>query len=366
MSNPTRLKAYGQNTPLVDVFPFPLLRNRAPNGSDRGYEIGQEWIYRNGDTVLVYVYGGVSSTNEAIWPASATSSGDLSTLEGDTGGLISAVTNNITLGGGTNINTVGTAGTITLNLDPSISLTSVTATTSVSSPLFTSPALSQMNITAPVGNDIVMKLGDSSGNNSFVITRLDDTIVAVFETDAVIFNGLTIFDNGNFSHTQGTFLVGNNTGADAITIGGGSTARAITIGTGSGAHVISIGNSSSGVMNLQSATSISCTAPNIYMNGNLFLSEASKFEIVGGADVDIIGQQTLVAGEFTINNTSISNTDRIFLSRRSIQGSTALGLLTFSIINATSFTVKSVQASSPSTTETGDTSSICYLIIRQN
>ena len=120
MSNPTRLKAYGQNTPLVDVFPFPLTRNRAPTGDDRGYEIGQEWIYRNGDTVLVYVYGGVSSTNQGIWPASATSSGDLSTLQGGTGGLISPVSQNIIIAGSTNINTVGTAGTITINLDDTI------------------------------------------------------------------------------------------------------------------------------------------------------------------------------------------------------------------------------------------------------
>ena len=51
------------------------------------------------------------------------------TLTGDIGGAINPVANNIDVLGGTNIGTVGTIGTITINLDNTITLTTVNATT---------------------------------------------------------------------------------------------------------------------------------------------------------------------------------------------------------------------------------------------
>ena len=51
------------------------------------------------------------------------------TLTGDIGGAITPVAHDIVLAGGTNINTAGTIGTITINLDDEITLTKVNATT---------------------------------------------------------------------------------------------------------------------------------------------------------------------------------------------------------------------------------------------
>lgn len=102
-------------------------------------------------------------------------------------------------------------------------------------------------------------------------------------------------------------------------------------------------------------------------SGNLVLGAvATQLQMNGGAATDFIGEATLTAGTVTIANTNIAANDRILLSRRDINASTALGSLTYSISAATSFTITAVQAGTPASTETNDTSIISYVIIRQN
>ncbi len=101
--------------------------------------------------------------------------------------------------------------------------------------------------------------------------------------------------------------------------------------------------------------------------GNLILGAvATQLQMNGGAVTDFIGTATLAAGTITIANTNIAANDRIFIQRQSINASTALGQLTYSISAATSFTITSVQASSPGMTETNDTSIVMYWIVREN
>ena len=76
-----------------------------------------------------------------------------------------------------------------------------------------------------------------------------------------------------------------------------------------------------------------------------------------------VGTATLNNGTITVANTSITTNSRIFLSREAINGSTALGMLTYTKIANTSFTINSVQTSTPASLETGDDSIVSYFII---
>lgn len=123
----TRRRAYGMNLPLMDIFPFPLYKSSAPTVSDKYFEVGQLWVYKNGDARQVYIFGGLDSSSEAVWTLSSTTSGDLVSLQGDSGGAILPTLENMVIAGGSNISTAGTSGpgTITINLDADIAVTSL-------------------------------------------------------------------------------------------------------------------------------------------------------------------------------------------------------------------------------------------------
>lgn len=105
----------------------------------------------------------------------------------------------------------------------------------------------------------------------------------------------------------------------------------------------------------------------VTVGGNLILSDvATQMQMNGGAATDFIGQATLTNGQVTVANTNIAATDRIFLQRSAINASTALGELLTTISAATSFTIESKDLATPGSDETGDQSTVDYVIIRQN
>jgi hypothetical protein len=93
-------------------------------------------------------------------------------------------------------------------------------------------------------------------------------------------------------------------------------------------------------------------------------SVATKISYNGGAATDFIGTVTLVAGTAVVANTNIATGDRIFFSRTAVNGSTALGELTYTIINATSFTVTSMGVTT-GTILVADVSTFAYIIFGQ-
>ncbi len=107
---------------------------------------------------------------------------------------------------------------------------------------------------------------------------------------------------------------------------------------------------------------IGSTTPNT-INGTVITAQ-TRLEVNGGAVTDSIGSTTLVAGVATVLNTNIAATDRVIAFRIAPGASTALGLLSYVITAGVSFVVTS-QKPADATTETGDVSSIGYLIIRQ-
>lgn len=107
---------------------------------------------------------------------------------------------------------------------------------------------------------------------------------------------------------------------------------------------------------------------NVTTGGNLILSAvASYIQMNGGAATDFIGQATLSSGTVTVSNTNIASGDRIILTRAALNSSSALGELTITAQTAsTSFVITAIDPSDGSSTVTGDTSIVNYVIIRQN
>jgi len=127
--------AYGVNEPAVDVFPVPIVANRAPGVNDKA-QVGTVWV--NTDTDNTYILASIKS-NVANWISSGGGSGTFDSL---------TVTNGITSTNG-NISSGG----------------SITATTTVTA---------NTNIVA--ANDITSNAGDITATSGNLIISDDATI----------------------------------------------------------------------------------------------------------------------------------------------------------------------------------------------
>lgn len=169
MAKPSKIRAYSQNLALVDVFPFPLFKTSAPTAADKIHEIGQIWVYKDGDNRTLYGFGGLDSSGDAVWNQLGAGGGDgIESVVSDSGtaipvanaisivgaggittsasgnvitindgvssldfttdsGSATVTTNNINILGGTNINTSGATDDVTINLDANITVTSIDA-----------------------------------------------------------------------------------------------------------------------------------------------------------------------------------------------------------------------------------------------
>ena len=189
------------------------------------------------------------------------------------------------------------------------------------------------------------------------------TIGAAAQTGTMIF--------GNSSATNITD-VGIGNGANTTNISTGTGGNAINIGTGAGANTTILGTT-----NTTSTTTIRAGSGGIVMTGaiansstitsagNVLINGAGTFlGVHHGAVTDFCGACTLSSGAVTVANTNIAAGDIILLTRVSVNGSTTLGVLTYTISAATSFTVTSVILGTPGSTQTADTSVLNYVIVR--
>jgi hypothetical protein len=113
-------------------------------------------------------------------------------------------------------------------------------------------------------------------------------------------------------------------------------------------------------------TAITATAGDITATlGNVIINGAAKqLRVHGGAVTDFIGQATLTSGTVTVLNTNIAATDRIFVNRSAVNGSTALGVFKVVISASTNFVITACKPAD-GTTETNDASTVDYFIVRQ-
>lgn len=153
-------------------------------------------------------------------------------------------------------------------------------------------------------------------------------------------------------------------------VGGGGTihigvdaANTIAIGNGAFATTTALGS-----VNTTSTTTINAGSGGIQLTGgNVNIATAGKFLEIKGASfaaTNSIGVGTLTLGTVTINNTNIATGDVILITRTGANGSTTFGELNYTISNGASFTVTSLILGTPGSTQTGDTSTFAYVIIR--
>jgi hypothetical protein len=143
----------------------------------------------------------------------------------------------------------------------------------------------------------------------------------------------------------------------------------MTAGTGftatTGNIVASAGNISATLGSVAAATTVTAGTDLVSTAGNVLINGAAKqLRIKGGAATDFIGTATLVAGEATVLNTNIAAGDRIFVERSAVNASTALGVFKVVKSAGVNFVITACKPAD-ATTETGDASTVEYVIIRQ-
>jgi len=168
-------QSYSVPDGLKDVMPVPVEAAAAPTSANIKFPLGQIWL----DTTngLSYILA-KKAAGSATWNAMAPGASDVDTLTGDSGGARPPSAGNMIIAGGTNVTTAGASSTITINLDAAISLA-----TSVTAPLYTAGAGVDLDLTAPAGQDAVLKLGDASAANKLSITDSADSEVAQINSD---------------------------------------------------------------------------------------------------------------------------------------------------------------------------------------
>lgn len=238
--------------------PELILERRAPTANDRGFDIGDIWVNETAlvSYQLMSVVGGVATWN-IITPG-------VSNV--DTINSLAPVLGDIVIAGGTNITDVNGGNTVTLNLDPAITLA-----TSVTAPLFTANAADAV-VQAGGANDVVLRLGDAAGATFLRVQNNGSADVFTIDSLGALSTASALTVAGAFAQTAGTFNVGQDNAANAINIGAGNVARAITIGNGVGAHTVSIGSAAAGAIAVDTAAGISLDA-----------ATASNFTVTGAA-----------------------------------------------------------------------------------
>jgi hypothetical protein len=251
--------AYGTPQGLHQIFPAPITASRVPAAADIGYPVGQVWINTttNQSWFLTSVVAGA-----ATWALASPGASDVDTING-----LSPVAGNIVIAGGLNLTDVNAGNTVTLNLDPAITLA-----TSVTSPIYASAGAMAINpvgaltvtggaaidINAAALSNITIQLGDAGGANILDIEDSTSATVASINSDGLgtftditspigvaaqnTIRGTTITANTAFAAPAATDLAINATaGRDIdITMGDAAGANNVTFHALGGAAVFTI------------------------------------------------------------------------------------------------------------------------------
>lgn len=283
---------------LTNLYQRPIFisANRPPTTNDL-QPPGTFWEDGSASPKLIY-----QTTGTGVWSLTNSTSSDLNTLTGDSGGAISPSSDNIDLLGTTNqIVTTGAGNAITWSLADATQFV-----TSIETPLIIAGNAGSMSI----------KMGDNAGVDTIAFIDSDSSTVASIDSNGGII-GVNLATSGTTqtlgsSNSATTVAIGSGTGGNTIGLGTGANASAQTVnissgasganstvnilsgngsagtqtcniltgtragalnlGTGAAAHVISIGSASAGAVTVDTASGISLDA-----------ATASNFTVTGAA-----------------------------------------------------------------------------------
>jgi hypothetical protein len=220
---------YGFPQPLSQVFPAPIIAQRAPLTSDFRYPIGQQWIDEVGDDAYILVD---VTANSATWNVTATTPGNVDTLTGNSGGAITPSAGNINVIGSGVLAFAGAGSTLTGSITPGSSLVATIQGTSGGA---LSPSSGNMIIT---GSGVVAVAG--SGH----------TLTISVTPGTSLLSTLTGGSGGAISPTTGNINLAG-TANQIATAGSGSTITFSLVGpytpTTYTVHGVLLGNTSSSI-----------------------------------------------------------------------------------------------------------------------
>lgn len=383
--------------------PTVIDAQRAPNGTDINYIIGDIWVDRVGGGI--YMLGNVLA-GVATWVGVGGGASDVNTI------------NSLAPTAG-NINIVGTAGQVAVaNLGSTITLSlpaALVISTSISSPLYTAPAATDMDILAAVGQDIDITMGDAAGANNVsffsstpglvtslsslgTFTSLGDMITSRSAAGVTVTHQITNSDNtsltsnarlevatgGAASGDAGVvfqvsgvatnwFAGLDNSDSDAFVISASATAgtsNAMRIDHTS-LDIQFFGNVDLVAGNLTASGTLTATLGAITAtNGNFVFGTAGNKIITPAAantataGANAFGTVTLIAGTITVTTTAVTASSIILLTRQSVGASTALGALTVGTITpGVSFVISADTLATPGTPLAADLSVVGWQII---
>jgi len=212
-------KAYCTELPFIDVPPIAKIYPRAPTVDDKNFSIGYPWVYKpTADTTDYYIFGGLDSSDNAIWVDAAAPAGSTTTA-----GIVRLATVPETLAG---------IATDIANTPAGLAAVAIAG--------------------APNWSETVSGIGKLS-NSVIAIIGSDDTtamtplkVAEVFATPHSI--GSATPAAGAFTTLSASGLASLNasativTGAVALNLGADASTGAINLGTGAGARTITFGN----------------------------------------------------------------------------------------------------------------------------
>ena len=175
----------------------------------------------------------------------------------------------------------GIIGSVT---SAAITGTTITAGTSVVSPIYTSTGAVDTNFNAVAGQDLIFMMGDNAAANKMSFKDSDSVEVAYLDSNGglsvttMTFSGLLTANASATINTAGAALnLATDNAAGAVNIGTGTTIRAIGIGNAGGvAHTVAIGSAAAGAITVDTAAGISLDS-----------ATASNFTVTGAADLTL-------------------------------------------------------------------------------
>lgn len=177
-----------QGAPISKVFPLPIVTTRDPTTTDVNYVLSQTWV--NKSTPSVWQLGSKSS-GSATWVLMGSgSAGAVNSLTGDSGGAITPVAGNLDLLGTANqIETTGTAGTITFSLPSAITAPgSLTTTTTLAG-----------GTTVTAGTDLISTAGNLLLQGAGKQIRIEGGAATDFIGSATLVAGTVTIANTNIA-----------------------------------------------------------------------------------------------------------------------------------------------------------------------
>ena len=209
-------KAYGVGGPLIDVFPAPIIAERAPTSTDTSYPQGQSWFDNSGATPVEYIFDGSSTWNVG---------GNAHATTTEYGTVI--LNDSVTMAGATDD-----------NVPTSLAIKTYADNLAIAG----APAWSET--ISGIGQLATTAEAQAATDDTVAMTPLK--VAQLLATPPAI--GGTTPGAGSFSTLAASGLASLSgsatitTGATALNLASDASTGAVNIGTGAGARTITIGN----------------------------------------------------------------------------------------------------------------------------